>query len=86
MTRPLVPSAPVMSAPTYLTPEEVAERYRGTVSVETLRNWRSLRIGPTFVKIGKSVLYPLSALDLWDQKNMVECATNRLSRAARDGR
>jgi hypothetical protein len=40
----------------YLTAEEVAERYRGEVSIGTLRNWRAMRVGPTFVKIGKAVL------------------------------
>jgi hypothetical protein len=28
-----------------------------------------MRIGPTFVKIGKAVLYPTNELDAWDQKN-----------------
>ena len=38
----------------YLTPEEVVTRYRGEISAGTLRNWRAMRIGPTFVKIGKA--------------------------------
>ena len=41
----------------YLTAEEVAQRYRGAVSVGTLGNWRAMRVGPAFVKIGKAVLY-----------------------------
>ncbi|WP_315767099.1 MULTISPECIES: helix-turn-helix domain-containing protein [unclassified Bradyrhizobium] len=57
----------------YLTPEEVSERYRGAVSVGTLRNWRALRVGPAFVKIGKAVLYPIGELDAWDKGNMVSC-------------
>lgn len=61
----------------YLTPEEVAERYRGEISVGTLRNWRAMRIGPNFVKIGKAVLYPSSELDAWDQKNIVMCRTSK---------
>ena len=40
----------------FLTAEEVSERYRGEITVGTLRNWRAMRIGPTFVKIGKAVL------------------------------
>jgi hypothetical protein len=64
----------------FLTPEEVSERYRGGISVGTLRNWRAMRIGPTFVKIGKTVLYPITELDAWDQKNIVTCrASRRLS-------
>lgn len=57
----------------FLTPDEVAERYRGGVSVGTLRNWRAMRFGPSFVKIGKAVLYPLAELDAWDEKNRVPC-------------
>ena len=47
-----------MSDPKFLTADEVAERYRGEISLGTLRNWRSARIGPTFVKIGKAVSIP----------------------------
>lgn len=57
----------------FLTPEEVTERYRGQVTVGTLRNWRAMRIGPPFVKIGKSVLYSIEALNAWDHKNTVAC-------------
>jgi hypothetical protein len=71
----------------FLTPEEVTERYRGTISVGTLRNWRSMRIGPAFVKLGKSVLYPTSELEVWDQKNIVTCrAAKRLAARERDQR
>jgi hypothetical protein len=56
-----------------LTPDEVAERYRGEISVGTLRNWRAMRIGPAFVKIGKAVLYPVEELDAWDKPNLVTC-------------
>ncbi|GKX34040.1 MAG: DNA-binding protein [Rhizobiaceae bacterium MnEN-MB40S] len=57
----------------FLTPEEVAERYRGGVSIGTLRNWRAMRIGPGFLKVGKAVLYPVDALEAWDKKNTVAC-------------
>jgi hypothetical protein len=61
----------------FLTPEEVSERYRGEITVGTLRNWRAMRIGPTFVKIGKAVLYPVNELEAWDQKNLVTCRASR---------
>jgi hypothetical protein len=61
----------------YLTAEEVSERYRGEITVGTLRNWRAGRIGPAFVKIGKAVLYPIDELDAWDQKNLVTCRASR---------
>ena len=69
----------------YLTAEEVSERYRGSVSVGTLRNWRAMKVGPTFVKIGKAVLYPIDELEAWDKKNKVTCrASKRLSVGAGD--
>ncbi|GGA51253.1 DNA-binding protein [Nitratireductor aestuarii] len=66
-----------MSASKFLTPEEVADRYRGGVSLGTLRNWRALRLGPSFVKIGKAVLYPIEELDAWDQANKVQCRASK---------
>ncbi len=66
-----------MSETKFLTPEEVAERYRGGISVGTLRNWRTMRIGPSFLKIGKAILYPVSELDAWDERNRVTCRASR---------
>jgi hypothetical protein len=63
------PQGKLMSDKKFLTAEEVSDRYRGSVSVGTLRNWRAMKIGPTFVKIGKAVLYPTNELDAWDQEN-----------------
>ena len=71
----------------FLTSDEVSERYRGEVTVGTLRNWRAMRIGPSFVKIGKAVLYPIEELEAWDEKNLVRCdATRRLTGTERDQR
>jgi hypothetical protein len=63
----------------FLTPEEVSERYRGGVSVGTLRNWRAMKIGPSFVKIGKAVLYPIEELAAWNERNKVRCQASRRS-------
>lgn len=68
----------------FLTPEEVADRYRGGISVGTLRNWRAQRIGPSFVKIGKAVLYPTRELDAWDEKNKVTCRASARFMVERD--
>lgn len=66
-----------MEKQTFLTAEEVSQRYRGEVTVGTLRNWRSMRVGPAFVKIGKAILYPVDELDAWDEKNLVICRASR---------
>ncbi len=63
----------------FLTMAEVSERYRGEVFVGTLRNWRAQRVGPPFIKIGKSVLYPVQGLDDWDKQNLVICLASRSS-------
>ena len=62
-----------MDSPKYLTIEEVAERYRGLVSVGTLRKRRALRVGPAFAKIGKAILYPEIELSAWEKRNTVAC-------------
>jgi len=62
----------------FLTTDEVAERYRGEISPGTLRNWRALKFGPSFLKVGKAVLYPLTELEAWDRKNLVICRAIRL--------
>ncbi|WP_082222240.1 helix-turn-helix domain-containing protein [Mesorhizobium loti] len=69
----------------FLTAEEVSDRYRGSISVGTLRNWRAMRVGPAFIKVGKAVLYPTEELDTWDQNNIVPCrASKRLTMSARE--
>jgi hypothetical protein len=66
-----------ISDPMFLTPSEVVERYRGQIGEGTLRNWRSMRIGPSFIKIGKAVLYPLEEIDRWNRRNLVVCRPSR---------
>jgi hypothetical protein len=57
----------------FLMPDEVSARYRGQISPGTLRNWRAMKVGPSFLKIGRAVLYPLTELEGWDRKNLVLC-------------
>jgi hypothetical protein len=66
-----------MSDPMFLTLNEVIERYRGQISEGTLRNWRSIRLGPSFLKLGKAVHYPLDELDRWDRRNLIVCRSFR---------
>jgi len=73
-----------MSEVSFLTPEEVSKRYRGSVSVGTLRNWRAMKIGPSFVKIGKAVLYRTDQLEAWDNRNLVQCRAPKLEHKGGD--
>lgn len=56
-----------------LTDVEVVTRYRGSISKGTLRNWRSHRIGPAFVRIGRKIFYPLPLLADWEKANTLLC-------------
>ena len=62
-----------MSDRMFLTLDEVIDRYRDQISGGTLRNWRYMRVGPSFLKLGKAVLYPLEELERWDRRNLVVC-------------
>lgn len=50
----------------FLTPQQVADRYKGAITVRTLANWRSVGQGPDYAKIGGKVMYPVDALKEWE--------------------
>ncbi len=54
----------------YLTPAELAERWRNVVSLSTLDNWRSQQRGPRWFKAGGRVLYPVTEIVQYEQRNM----------------
>lgn len=52
-----------------LTPEELVARWKGAVTVETLSNWRSQKKGPTYIKFGRSIRYPMRHVIAFEQAN-----------------
>lgn len=56
-----------MTAADYLTPTELVQRYRGSITIRTLANWRSTGEGPRYTKIGGRVLYPVDAVKTWEE-------------------
>lgn len=68
---------------TYLTPEEVASRYAGRVTVDRLAQWRWRKKGPRHVKIGRAVLYPLQELETWEASRLVTNPEAEAAAAAR---
>jgi len=49
----------------HLTARELAERLR--VSAKTVANWRTLRQGPAYVRLGNGrVRYPLEEIESWE--------------------
>jgi len=60
-----------MTVKIYLTPAELIERWAGAVShTQTLANWRNEGRGPVYVKIERKVLYPVSAVEEYEQANL----------------
>ena len=53
----------------YLAPRQVVIRWGGSISEKTLANWRSLQLGPPFIRLRKRVLYPLDALIKWEAEH-----------------
>jgi predicted DNA-binding transcriptional regulator AlpA len=41
------------------------------VRIETLRVWRTRKIGPNFVKLGKAVFYRLADIETWVANQVV---------------
>lgn len=52
-----------------LTPMELVKRWKGSVSVTTLKQWRYLGKGPKYVKIGQSVRYRIEDIETWEKEN-----------------
>lgn len=61
----------VVRKTSYLTPDQVSERYEGRISVRTLANWRSAGHGPKFTRVGGRILYDLTTMEEWEAKNTV---------------
>ncbi|HKY46165.1 MAG TPA: hypothetical protein VJM50_23945 [Pyrinomonadaceae bacterium] len=58
-----------MSSPAYLTPAQLQARWENAVTTGTLSNWRSQGRGPSFVKFGRSVRYPIQAVIDYEAAN-----------------
>ncbi len=53
----------------HLTPQQLASRWHKAAG--TLANWRSAHKGPSYIKVGKDVLYPLTAVVEFERQNTV---------------
>lgn len=57
-------------APLWLSTAQVAERYG--VPEATVRKWRNEGTGPTGVRFGRHVRYPVSGCEAWEQEKVAE--------------
>lgn len=56
----------------FLTPAELAVRWRNEICVRTLANWRCQSIGPRYTKLGGKILYKLSDVTKWEEARTVD--------------
>jgi hypothetical protein len=55
----------------FLTPKELASRWKGTITEKTLANWRSQGDGPPYTKIGGRVMYRLADVIKWENSRTI---------------
>ena len=53
---------------TNFTAPQVVTRWNGAYSAGTLANWRTEKQGrgPAYIKVGRSILYPIDAVELFE--------------------
>lgn len=75
-----------MSAPVWLTTDEIAERYRTTV--DTVWYWRAQDppYGPPGVRLGRRVLYRLTDVEAWEAAQTAAASGDELAAHAARGR
>lgn len=56
----------------FLTPAELAVRWRNEICVRTLANWRCQSVGPRYTKLGGKILYKLSDVTKWEEARTVD--------------
>ncbi len=55
----------------YLTPAELLQRWSGVIAhTGTLSNWRNQDRGPEYVKLERRILYPIAAVEKYEQDNL----------------
>jgi len=59
-----------------LTTAQLSSRWRGVVKAQTLENWRSAKRGPTYIKVGRSVLYRLSDVLDYERSHTIQRGKN----------
>ena len=56
----------------FLTPAELAVRWRNEICVRTLANWRCQSTGPRYTKLGGKILYKLADVIKWEEARTVD--------------
>lgn len=60
----------------FLTACQLVARWNGVITTGTLANWRTKKVGPSYMKMRGRVLYPLDSVIKWEAENQREIAQN----------
>lgn len=52
-----------------LTEDDVVTRWKSKVTKATLQTWRSRQMGPKYIKVGRSVLYPQKEVERYEARS-----------------
>lgn len=66
----------------FITPDELVARYKGTISVKTLANWRTKGGGPEYTKIGGKIMYSLESVAAWERRRTFDSTGVRAKAAS----
>lgn len=66
----------------FITPQELIDRYKGTISIKTLANWRTKGGGPEYTKIGGKIMYRLSSVRAWEYRRTYISTAGRAANMA----
>lgn len=69
-----------MTAPTFLTTDELAERL--AITRRTVAKWRSVGDGPRFVSLGRSIRYRVSDVETWERSRTFQSRAASVAAAA----
>lgn len=55
----------------FLTPHQLSDRWANRINVRTLANWRTAGTGPQYVKVGGAIMYRITDVETWENRNTV---------------
>lgn len=69
----------------FLTVDELVDRWGGARKRQTLANWRTRGEGPKFLRVGRTVVYPLADLREWERETNFHLFTNEAIAPGKEG-
>jgi hypothetical protein len=82
----LIPQASVAPLRDSFLSEEQLARELPNCNVRKLRNWRRLRTGPKWLRVGRAVIYLRASVEAWMRENEIAISREQRPLARRSAR